>query len=386
MSKKLSRIFQPNVFLDFGEGKIFSNKFAEGFAPPPKSGENQLYIKNDEGKYEPYFGFYDQEIDFNFDGFVPSVGVELGGDNTNNLRLNIQDVIKLYGGAQIIFHHMGYSINFDEKGKIGLPVLQKENGDVVVYASNEPNMRTWIVTMPQVGEVSHNGIIYSKGNEVVDGERFSVAIGGFGFDKVERGYIYDIRDMSVLLCADPRRFQPKAYVNGRDISKFEYGEDEAFSPEWSGFFPTDEDMNNKYYKTEDPHYYFMVNGQKTEYIWLALGSFIQMKTVVEVDDVGNKQVYWEVENNKGMVPMNTLSKGIITTESYLDGAINLMDKDRVDYNEWFHSTDWHVPSDALVDVAYLERSQRFQHDYLRLKFYKYHTDGKPWQWGAYILQ
>lgn len=374
MSKKLSHIFRPNVFLDFGEGKIFSNKFAEGFAPPPRKG-NQIWMQKESGEeFEP------------IDAYVPCVGVELGGDNPNNIKINIQDTFEVWPYGEIVHRHNEEDNELFDRD-IRMPIYLKEDGSQV-GAPNAPRIRTCIVAMPQLGDVSHDGVVYSKGNKIANGERFSVAVGGFGFDRGTSGYVYNIGDMAVLLCADPRRFQPKAYVYGRDTSKFEYGEDEYFYPEWEGFFPTDEDENNKYYKTRDPHYYFLVDGHKTEFIWLALGSFIQLKTVIEIDDeTGEEITYWEVEGNKQMVPVATKNddetvsyiKGHVYVEADFYGYINRKDE----YNTALRINSF-AGIDALADTSFQVRSQRFQHESVTWTYKKYHTDDKPWQWGAYI--
>lgn len=356
MSKKLSNIFQPNVFMDFGEGKIFSNKFAEGFAPPPRKG-NQIWMQKESGEgYEP------------IDAGVPCVGVELGGDNPNNIKLNIQDIYGVYQYGKIVhWHNEAMNEEFDRP--IKMPIYMKSE-DSPIGPDTATNMRTCIVAMPQLGDVSHDGIVYSKGKKVVNGERFSVAVGGFGYDRGTSKYVSDIGDMAVLLCADPRRFQPKAYIDGfkTDIGYI------------SGFYPTDAEINDENYDPKTPHYYFMFDGHKTEYIWLALGSFIQLNTVIEVDDeTGNEVTYWEVEDNHEMIPMSfdKGAKGKIAFDLKLH---MIHGEDNVGPT---HEYDLDF-SETYMDLPYQTRAKDFGDEWAWMSFNKYHTDGKPWQWGAYI--
>ena len=85
----LSGVYQPSVFFDFGEGKLFSNKFAESLRPfPLMSGKTDngqpIYSYNDNsGRYEKT------------DRICPRCVAGIGNNESNNIKVDMANVVLL---------------------------------------------------------------------------------------------------------------------------------------------------------------------------------------------------------------------------------------------------------------------------------------------------
>lgn len=251
----LSGSFQPSIFFDFGEGKLFSNKFAESLRPFPfmsgKTDNGQpIYSYNDNsGRYEKT------------DRICPRCVAGIGNNESNNIKVDMANVV-LLGDEGILFNR----------------------GDVEPMI--EVGYRPSVIAMPQHAPISHNGVVYGAADPIlpVDGELFSMVVEPnidlmFDIDNTKyttHEYITGlIRKSSVLLCADRRRFKAEAY------NSYEYS-------------PEDVELDEIKYK-------FKVGDEYCDFISLGVGSIIKMRCVVDGDDV-----YWVVENHNAFEPLSAV--------------------------------------------------------------------------------
>lgn len=246
----LSGEYQPSIFFDFGEGKLFSNKFAESLRPfPLMSG------KTDNGQpiYEMKDGRYEMT-----DSICPRCIASIGGNESNNIKVDMGNVV-LLGDEGILFNRSDVE-----------PMI-------------EVGYRPSVIAMPQYAPIAHDGVVYGEADAItpVDGELFTIVVEP-NIDLMHeiedprnttQDYIAKlIRRSSVLLCADRRRFKAEAYNSIE------------FSPEDG--------------EQDDMKYKFKIGDEYCDFISLGVGSIIKMRCVVEEDIV-----YWVVENHNVFQPL-----------------------------------------------------------------------------------
>lgn len=248
---RLSGEFQPSIFLDFGEGMLSSNKFAESLRPfPLMSG------KTDNGQpiYELKNGRYEMT-----DRICPRCIASIGGNESNNIKVDMGNVV--------IFEDEGILFNRSD-----------------VEPMIEVGYRPSVIAMPQHAPIVHDGVVYGEAGPIapVDGELFTIVVEPnidlmYEIDNprnTSRDYITKlIRRSGVLLCADRRRFKAEAY------NSYEYS-------------PEDVELDEIKYK-------FRVGDNYCDFISLGVGSIIKMRCVAEADDV-----YWIVENHNAFEPLS----------------------------------------------------------------------------------
>lgn len=243
----LSGSFQPSIFFDFGEGKLFSNKFAESLRPFPLMSGKELKNGVVSGQYIYALknGRYEKT-----DRICPRCIVGLGGNESNNIKVDVTKV-----------------------------VLLKDEGPLFLKDSVEPEVevgyRPSVICMPQYAPITHNGVVYGEADPIkpIDGELFTVVVEpnyDITYDLQNNPNEEFIRKGSVLLCADKRRFKAEAY--------------------------------NSYSFVQEEEYKFKIGDEYCDFISLGVGSIIKIRSVV--DDVDGKEIVcWIVENHKAFTPL-----------------------------------------------------------------------------------
>lgn len=246
----LSGEYQPSIFFDFGEGKLFSNKFAESLRPYPL-----MSGKTDNGQpiYEMKNGRYEKT-----DRACPRCIASIGDNESNNIKVDMGNVVIL-----------------EDEGIL----FNKDDAEPMTNTGYRPS----VIAMPQYAPIVHDGVVYGEADPIapVDGELFTIVVEP-NIDLMHeiedpryttQDYIAGlIRRSSVLLCADRRRFKAEAYNSIE------------FSPEDG--------------EQDDMKYKFKVGDEYCDFISLGVGSIIKMRCVVEED-----LVYWIVENHNVFEPL-----------------------------------------------------------------------------------
>lgn len=248
----LSGSFQPSIFFDFGEGKLFSNKFADSLRPFPL-----LSGKTDNG--QPIYSYNDNSGRYEeTDRICPRCVAGIGNNESNNIKVDMGNVV-LLGDEGILFNRSD------------------------VEPMTNTGYRPSVIAMPQYAPIVHDGVVYGEADVItpVDGELFTIVVEP-NIDLMHeiedpRYTTYEyitglIRRSSVLLCADRRRFKAEAYNSIE------------FSPEDG--------------EQDDMKYKFKIGDEYCDFISLGVGSIIKMRCVVEEDIV-----YWVVENHNVFQPL-----------------------------------------------------------------------------------
>ena len=273
-SKHLSKEFQPSVFFDFGEGKIMSNKFAESLRPFCLTTGEELKAEEVSGQYL-YF------VDATLDQFVvtdevcPRSAMNIGGNESNNIKVNVANVRVLKEGSGVKF-------------LVG--------GDIETELAYRPS----VIAMPQYATIVRDDTEYNSDNiKPVDGELYTIVVepdidtmselyyprhqelNDVTFNSYIRSLI---RRSTVLLCADKRFFKWESY------------------DEYGNYYP-----EHSYDSDIDTRFKFKMGDIYCDFIYMGVGSIIKLRSVVEkelIDGVEMTNVYWIVENHPCFVPID----------------------------------------------------------------------------------
>lgn len=271
---RLSGTFQPNVVFDFGEGKIFSNKFAESLRPFSLTTGTEKVDDEITGEYVyEYVGGSFVKTD----EVCPRCAMNIGGRESNNIKVKL--------GKHIIL----------EEGK-GVKLMT--HGGIEEDVAYRPS----VICMPQYAPITRNNNVYpSDGVRPIDGELYTVVVEPdlYVLQEIYKPNWYEnkmdvlFRRASVLLCADKRRFKTESY----NI------ESETYCPEGDYI----EDSGNPKYDEDERNeirFKFKVGSEYCDFIYLGVGSMVKLRSVVEIDEDNRTNVYWVVENRHVLTPLD----------------------------------------------------------------------------------
>lgn len=257
---RLSGTFQPNVVFDFGEGKIFSNKFAESLRPFSLTTGTEKVDGEITGEY------VHEDVGGSFvktDEVCPRCAMNIGGRESNNIKVKL--------GKHIILEE-GKGVKFMTHGNIE---------ESVAY-------RPSVICMPQYAPITRNDNVYpSDGVRPIDGELYTVVVEPdlyvlqeiYNPDWFENNMDVLSRRASILLCADKRRLKIESYDMDSGV----------YCPEGDDY-----DAN----EDNDLRFRFKVGDSFCDFIYLGVGSMVKLRSVVDGTDV-----YWVVDNRHVLTPL-----------------------------------------------------------------------------------
>lgn len=346
---KLSGKFQPNVYLDFGQGKIFGNRWAHGYIPFDTVGWEKtegeplyVYAENENGS-----SLYNTGIE------CPSTLMCIDPNGEKNIKIDVFKGIELTKYGEILrldkynfrFEYLEslsaeemtdemyeeYCMLYDEIfttqtdpwGDDDSPFLTpihktpgvnyntkepKGTGDLLTYDSYEFStsnsvelieypvvIRPQALCMPMirpVRKVIDGTEYYLAETEVEDGDTYTITVLPNKFTS----FCEDKISNTVFLFADKRRLMAESYT-GLVQTNYIF---EKFCPD-STIVESDEYGN--IIEKENIDYYsgrFKINGEFADLILLRTGTTITLKAVydhVTIDGEEKNIVYWNVENH-----------------------------------------------------------------------------------------
>lgn len=348
---KLSGEFQPNVYLDFGQGKIFSNRWAHGYVPFDTMGwkkttnEKPLYVyaENEDGS------LYNTGIE------CPSTLMCIDPNGEKSIKVDIFKGIELTGADEILrldkynlrFDYLYQKIELDEltdeeeeefwrlmdeifttnnwypiHKNPGVNYKTKEPkgiGDLLTYDKykfSTSNSVEWIeyavVIRPQalcmpmirpVRKVIDGTEYYLAETEVEEGDTYTITVlpNKFTFlceDKISN---------TVFLFADKRRLMAESYA-GLVQTNYIF---EEFCPDKT--IVESDEYGNVMEKENIDDYSgrFKINGEFADLILLHTGTTITLKAVydhVTIDGEEKNIVYWNVENHNAFKKFTHLDR------------------------------------------------------------------------------
>lgn len=316
MSKnyKLSGEFQPNVFLDFLDGKAYSNRWAEGLQEfNPQSGEVgtppkglYIYAKDDSGIYN--------RTDF----ICPRCVMCMDSTSSNNIKVDTRKITAFYD--DVIFDEDSDEVIAELNGS-GPRFYFREDGLLEDMILTRVTYRPAIICMPKVRNINRRvlGVDYiTEPVKISDSEHYTIVVKPskkvsnhleLSVDSSNYEYIQSalVRGF-VLLCADWRILSPKSY----------YVEDDgnAYLSEY-GYAPDD---NVDYEKEEHVDKYsskFKINGEFVDAIILSVGSIVRLQSVVDniiIDGVETEVTYWTIENSDVFQKVDTYITLLMSSE------------------------------------------------------------------------
>lgn len=346
---KLSGEFQPNVYLDFGQGKIFSNRWAHGYVPFDTMGwkktdnEKPLYVyaENDDGS------LYNTGIE------CPSTLMCLDPNGNRSIKVDIFKGIELNAFGEIIRLDK-YSLRFEYLSQKDVWTDEEENEYLRLYdeifttktdyetddgAYLEPIYKNPGVNYKTKEPEEGKDLLKYERSDANDALRYEKAVVirpqalcmpmirpvcqtyGDGEDKIEvffgtvtdvdEGDTYTITVLpnkfalfcedeisnTVLLFADRRRLMAESYLGK--------GADRIIS----GYTP---DKRIDYSKDNVDNYSgrFKINGEFADLILLHTGTTITLKAVHDHVTIAGEEkdiVYWNVENRNAFKKFSELS-------------------------------------------------------------------------------
>lgn len=323
---KLSGEFQPNVYLDFGQGKIFSNRWAHGYVPFDIMGwkktdnENPLYVyaENENGS------LYNTGIE------CPSTLMCIDPNGERNIKIDIFKGVELIDSNYVVrlekynqrYEYLSYiaeditdeefdellklegeicSFHFDEENlydpiyiNAGVDYYNKppKPGEQLKYeefkhswgTSYEPVViRPQAICMPMLRPIIVDGKEYGSVTTVNDGDTFTITVLPNKFQY----FCESKKSNTVLLFSDKRYLMGESYHKSYN-SKYIHP-----------YFTPDENVN--YDEDNIDNYYgkFKINGEYVGLILLQTGTTITLKaehTKIEINGVDTDVVYWKIEN------------------------------------------------------------------------------------------
>lgn len=285
---RLSGKFQPSVFFNFGEGEVFSNKFAESLRPFSLHTAEGM---NGDGKrsFENVYQYdYNNHNYIKTDRKCPRCALEIGGNESNNIKVDLLKLSYVSDGELVKIEDRG--IYWDSYGWVG-----NEEDSKCAYKPS-------IIAMPQYAPIVRDGIIYDADYaRYSDGEVFTIVVepnnpmSHFLSNprRTSSDYISAlIRRSSIILFADKRRLKTESY-----------DEDGYYAPDS--------------YETEG-RYKFKIGDSLCDCLCLGVGSMVKLRTVVDtIDD--EDYVYWEVENHHSFHENNRFFLNLLCYKIEEDG-------------------------------------------------------------------
>lgn len=311
MAKVLSRTFQPNIFMDFDNGKLFSNKIAESLSlfdlqsgEEPKSSPTGQYVYAYNGEKRMY-----EKTPY----ICPRCVIGLGVNESNNIKVDMADVV-LFKPNGAYYYKTGewWPSNNKEPLKEAGPLFMQ--GDVTPL--EEVGYRPSLISMPQHGIISHGDVVFSQRDNAnrIDGELFTVVVTpnvDFMREILDKQKESVIRRGGVMLCSDKRRLNPSSYVYSDGAVEYK---------------PTDD------YSSDDINYKFKVGQRFVEFIFVGVGSMIRLRSVVENVGQNDEVAYWVVENNHEFTEASDSISVHLDLECYYDADVNEIVKDFITYD------------------------------------------------------
>lgn len=274
---KLTGEFQPNIHLDFGQGKAFSNKWAQGFtdfAFYPKEEDDALYVYAEDESGNLY----------NTEYKCPRFVMCIDSKKTWNIKVDAGKMISIDTDEDIENGGI-YDNNKDEY------IANLKNAGVNYYSKNpkvvddlyqDITFSPSLVIMPQVRPTKKGGKNYGSVEKVSDGDLYTISV----LPKGGR----------IILCSDKRMFMQESYY---ELKNGQY--------KFNGYrFTPDEDTiyydsnGNKVENVDDYSAKFKVNGRFVSTLYLCTGAIVCLRTVVDTFNIGGvdtEVVYWEIDNN-----------------------------------------------------------------------------------------
>lgn len=283
---KLSGEFQPNVYFDFGQGKIFCNRWAQGFVHPPfypQEADNPLYVYAEDDNGNLYnTGYICPRCASCID---PEVSANVKVDITRNFVSIDTYPNPEYGG--IWDNYTGeYIANLRNAGINYFSKSPKSVDDLL----EDTTIRPTIVFMPLVRDIVKNTVSYAKVDKVDEGDLFTVAVLPCADGEPSKNDF-------LILCADKRLFIPQSYKTDGEFKRI-------FIPDENVMYY---ENNEKVENVDDYSCKFRVNGKFVNFLYLSAGSMVCLRTVVDtfnIRGVDTKVTYWEVDNALPMQEVN----------------------------------------------------------------------------------
>lgn len=330
----LSGEFQPSLFMDFGEGKLFSNKFAESLRPFPMMSGKTI----NEGETQPNGQYLYTKDGTKTDNICPRCAMSIGGGESNNVKVDMSRLVFLRDDG-ILFY--------------------RDDAEPLTNIGYRPS----VICMPQYYPISHNGVVYSPVDKIrpVDGELYTIVVQPTPYliSELQSPKATDwvtitglIRRTSVLLCADRRRFIAGAY------NSVEY-------------CPEDN------YQDIDTKCKFKLGDEFCDFISLGVGSIIKMRCVVDVEVIDGKDVemiYWVVENHNVFEPLAVNLS--VDVENYYDENTGRIE---YEYNTYVYDGTLYA-SRHVVDV---QRKISGTPKYVDLKYWL--SDNLSYDWRDRVI-
>lgn len=255
MSIKLTNEFLPSVYIDFGEGKLFSNKIAEYFHRFDMwAGNEYMYASNDDG--ETFYSTEDTPTPIKF----PRVAMSISRSTGNNIKVNQTDEVMFYDDGYEVLHE-GELIK--EIYDVSYPSLLFYEGETLADQMQGGMMCSpALICMPQYASIIHDGQVVSEGEKTIgEGERFNILVEAS--KHIKHNY-----NEGVYVVADQRRFIQSSYRMVDNQMKYAPKDDETI----------DECV-------------FLIGGKECDAIFLTYGSFLKLRT-----DIVDGKVLFIVEN------------------------------------------------------------------------------------------
>ena len=287
---RLTGAFLPSVHLDFGQGKVFSNKIAESFQEFDFEGKEYMYASNDDGDTYTIT-----------DIKCPRSAMGIDAATSNNVKVDISDVAICDRLGIIITHGDNVVIERDDIQYPSPLFYEGETVDNMVYPSSIV-YRPALVCMPQYAPISHDGVIINEGvKPLCDGERFTIIVKANKtinnnlarwIDGDSNGWVKDdsFRRSGVLVVADQRRFIQSSYRLTDD--------EVVYAPEGN---------------TEPSNCLFVVGGKYCDAIFLSTGSILKIRA-----NVNNGDVLFYVENSSVFKELDSVVS--VYHRQYFDGV------------------------------------------------------------------
>lgn len=355
---KLSGEFQPNVYFDFGQGKIFSNRWAHGYVPFDTMG-----WKKTEGE-KPLYAYAENE-----DGSVYNTGIECpstlmcvdpnGGRNIkvdifNGVCLGEYDMVllsKYNSRFEYLYQKEEWTDEeyeefyrlykeiflFDWDSDAGYLLTSpginygtkepRSVDDLLVYTESDSNddlkwkhavvIRPQAICMPQLrpvvqifteedgGEVS-----FGEVTKVEECDTYTITILPNPFQLLCQDEISN----TVLFFSDKRRLMAESYL-GKLPNEHPDRIFDSFRPDKRIDYSDDRDNVDNYYGR------FKIGNEFADLILLHTGTMITVKaeySSVEIDGVEQEVVYWNVENHNSFKksPLGPADFGMIFDGGY----------------------------------------------------------------------
>lgn len=285
---RLSRKFQPSVFFNFGEGEIFSNKFAESLRPFSLSTAEGLNGDGTRSFENVYRYDYQNHNYIETDRKCPRCAMGVGGNESNNIKVDLLQSSYVSDGELVKIEDRG--IYWDS------------------WEETECVYKPSIIAMPQYAPIVRNGEFYGADNvRYLDGEVCTIVVEPnnamrYFLENPNESYSGDvasiIRRSSIMLFADKRRLKVESY-----------DEDGNYAPDSLSI-----EGNNM----------FKVGDSFCDCLCLGVGSIVKLRTVVDTID-GEDYVYWEVENHHSFHENNRFFLTLLCYKIEEDGFVMFND-------------------------------------------------------------